>query len=408
MRKFYLLVFTMLYSGLAFSQIDSTLLRQSHKDTSGLKLNMDATYDRPFLSYGKLPISLGGYAEANYQHLGTDGITGGSQFQMRRFTIFLASTVYERIKFLSEVEFEGGAKEIGIEFAALDLEIHPFLNVRGGIVLNPIGAFNQNHDGPKWEFVDRPVSATALLPATWSNAGFGLYGKAYRRDWVFAYEAYLTNGFNDRIINNPSGRTSLPAAKTDPERFEKSYNGIPLVTLKTAIKRSHAAEIGLSYMGGIYNKFEESGLQLDQKRRVDVFAVDLNANLPGLQTFVNAEWAWIRVDVAPTYIQLYGRRQQGGFVDIVHPLYKGDVLGIQRSVINLALRAEYVDWNRGRFAETGERIGDHLWGLTTGISWRPGSQTVFRINYKLLRQSDVLGNPLSKTGGFQIGLSSYF
>ena len=45
--------------------------------------------------------------------------------------------------------------------------------------MNPIGAFNQNHDGPKWEFVDRPISATQMLPATWSNVGFGLYGKKY-------------------------------------------------------------------------------------------------------------------------------------------------------------------------------------------------------------------------------------
>ena len=61
------------------------------------------------------------------------------------------------LNFYSEIEFEDGAKEIGIEFASLDLEFSPQLNLRAGIILNPIGSFNQNHDGPKWEFVDRPV-----------------------------------------------------------------------------------------------------------------------------------------------------------------------------------------------------------------------------------------------------------
>ncbi|GAA4910445.1 hypothetical protein [Mucilaginibacter defluvii] len=392
----------------ANAQIDSALIRRTVRDTSSLKLNMDAVYDRPFFSFGKLPVTLGGYAEANYQHLGTNGVTEGSQFQMRRFTLFVASTIYERIKFLSEIEFEDGAKEIGIEFAAVDLELHPLLNLRGGIVLNPIGAFNQNHDGPKWEFVDRPVSATEMLPATWSNAGFGIYGKAFRRDWVLAYEAYLTNGFNDRIINNQSGRTSLPAAKLDPNRFEESYNGVPLITLKTAIKKQGLAEIGLSYMGGVYNKFREDGLPLDKKRRVDVFAVDMNTHIRPLDTYITTEWAWVLVDVAETYTQQYGRRQQGGFIDLVRPVYRGTVAGMPRSVINLALRAEYVDWNTGRFRETGDRIGDQLWGLTPGLSWRPGAQTVFRINYKIVRQTDLLGNPPAKTGGFQIGLSSYF
>ena len=55
------------YTGIA--QIDPVLLRKTEKDTSGLLLNMDAVYNRPFLQLGKLPVALGGYAEANYQYL---------------------------------------------------------------------------------------------------------------------------------------------------------------------------------------------------------------------------------------------------------------------------------------------------------------------------------------------------
>jgi len=55
-----------------FSQIDSTLLKRTVQDTSGLKLNMDAVYNRPFLSVAKFPVAVGGYVEANWQHLGTE------------------------------------------------------------------------------------------------------------------------------------------------------------------------------------------------------------------------------------------------------------------------------------------------------------------------------------------------
>ena len=72
---------------------------------------MDAVYNRPFLSYSKLPVSVGGYAEVNWQHLGTDGVSEGHQFQMRRMTLFVASTISKKIKFLSEIEFEEGGKE---------------------------------------------------------------------------------------------------------------------------------------------------------------------------------------------------------------------------------------------------------------------------------------------------------
>ena len=76
--------------------------------------------------------------------------------------------------------------------------------------MNPIGAFNQNHDGPKWEFVERPDVAVNLLPATWSNVGFGLYGKTHKGNWVLGYEAYFTNGFDDSIIDNIENKTFLP------------------------------------------------------------------------------------------------------------------------------------------------------------------------------------------------------
>ena len=177
MRLFIYLVTFVFFSSTAIAQIDPVLLRRMVKDTSGMLLNMDAVYNRPFLQSGKLPVALGGYAEANYQYFQKDGVSEGHQFQMRRLTLFVSSSISKRIKFLSEIEFEDGTKEINIEFGSVDFEFAPLFNLRGGIVMNPIGAFNQNHDGPKWEFIDRPVSATQMLPATWSNIGFGLFGK---------------------------------------------------------------------------------------------------------------------------------------------------------------------------------------------------------------------------------------
>lgn len=398
----------LLLSSSSLAQIDSTLIRRNEIDTTDLKLNMDAVYNRPFLSMGKLPVAVGGYVEANWQHLGTDGITEGHQFQMRRLTLFVASSIYKRIKFLSEIEFEDGTKEINIEFASVDIEFHPLFNLRGGIVMNPIGAFNQNHDGPKWEFIDRPVSATQLLPATWSNVGFGIYGKLYRNNWVYAYETYLTNGFDDQIIINSENKTFLPASKANTDRFEESFNGVPLLTAKTAIRNRNMGELGLSYMGGVYNKFQDDGLTFDEKRGVHVFALDFNTTTPLTQTWINAEWAWVNVDVPETYSQQFGRKQAGGFIDLVQPILKTNVFGFERSVINAALRTEYVDWNIGKFNETGTNIREDFVSIMPGLSWRPTTQTVIRLNYRYSWLTDILGNEPSRTAGFQMGFSSYF
>lgn len=407
MKRIYILLLTGIFISMSNAQIDPELLRNASRETDSLKLNMDAVYDRPFTQLGKLPVALGGYMEANYQYLGENGITEGHQFQMRRLTLFVSSSISKRIKFLTEIEFEDGTKEINIEFASVDFELAPLLNFRGGVVMNPIGSFNQNHDGPKWEFVDRPISATQMLPATWSNVGFGVYGKKYAKEWVYAYEAYLTNGFDERIIQNSENRTFLPATKQNKERFEESFNGSMLFTGKVAIRNSKIGEIGLSYMGGAYNKFAEDGLVLDKKRNVHVYAVDFNTTLP-INTFINGEWAWVNVDVPETYTEQFGRNQQGGFVDIVQPIIKKPWFGFENSTVNAAVRLEYVDWNKGTFKSTGGNISDHVFSVVPAISWRPTSQTVFRLNYRYNWQTDLLGNPPSKLAGFQFGISTYF
>ena len=309
---------------------------------------------------------------------------------------------------MSEIEFEDGTKEINIEFASIDFEFSPLLNFRGGIVMNPIGAFNQNHDGPKWEFIDRPISATQMLPATFSNVGFGLYGKKFTKDWVYGYEAYLTNGFNDKIIANAENKTFLPATKEDKERFEESFNGSMLLTAKGAVKNRKIGEIGLSYMGGVYNKFEEDGLVLDKKRRVDVFAIDFNTSIPKLNTAINAEWAWVNVDIPDTYSEQFGRKQQGGFIDLIQPVLKRPMFGFENAVLNAGVRVEYVDWNKGKFKSTGLTISDEVFAVVPAISWRPTSQTVIRFNYRYNWQKDILGNPPAKLAGFQFGVSTYF
>jgi len=390
------------------AQIDPTLLRRAPKDTTKPLLNMDAIYNKPALQFGRFPVSLGGYVETNWQHIGTDGISEGHQFQFRRLSLFVSSSIAKKIKFLSEIEFEPAEKEISVEYAAVDVEFHPMMNLRGGMVVNPIGGFNQNHDGPKWEFTDRPIAATQMLPATWSNAGFGVYGKYYKKDWMLGYEFYLTGGFNNSIIANNMNKTFLPKAKEDPERFEESASGEPLVTGKVAVKNMKVGEIGLSYMGGVYNKWKEDGLIIDKKRRCDIVAVDVNSTIKKTKTNFVGEWAWIFINIPSTYSQQFGRKQQGGFLDIIQPVLKKKMLGWEEAVLNLSCRLEYVDWNLGKFKETNTNIADDLWSVMPAVSFRPGPQTVFRLNYRLQRQRDLLGNPAARTAGFSFGVATYF
>ncbi|MES2778638.1 MAG: hypothetical protein V4651_01955 [Bacteroidota bacterium] len=386
----------------------SSVLKRIPIDSSKAKLNMDAIYNRPFLTAGKLPVAIGGYLEANTQYMQTDGITDGFSFQMRRMTLFLSSTIAKKIKFFSEIEFEDGTKEINIEFAAIDMEFHPLLNLRGGIILNPIGAFNQNHDGPRWDFIDRPISATTILPATLSNVGFGLHGKYFTGKWVLGYEAYLSNGFDDGVISNTQNRTSLAAGKVNPDRFEESNSGLPMFTGKLAVRNRKLGEIGISGMRGVFNKWRADGIVLDTKRYATALAFDFNTSLLRNRLSIIGEVAKVYVDVPSTYDPSYGKEQFGGFIDIVGTVMQREMLGWEKAKINAGVRLEYADYNQGKFTETNGNIGDHVWAVVPGIAFRPVGTTVLRFNYRYQEETDLLGNAPSHTGVIQFGFSTYF
>ena len=397
------------FSIVANAQTDTTKsIKRVLPDTSTHKLNMDAVYNRPFLTVGKLPIAIGGYLEANTQYAQTDGVSDGFSFQMRRMTLFFSSTIARKIKFLSELEFEDGTKEINIEFAAMDIEFHPLVNLRGGIIMNPIGAFNQNHDGPRWDFIDRPISATTILPATLSNAGFGLHGKYFSHNWIIGYETYLTNGFDDKIISNEENRTSLAAGKSNPEKFEESNSGLPMFTGKIALRNRKIGEIGISYMTGVYNKWKADGVILDSKRSASALAFDFNTSLIKNRINITGEIAKVFVDVPENYIQNFGTQQLGGFIDIVGTILQRQMFGWEKAKLNLGVRLEYADYNQGKFKETNGNIADHIWAIVPSIAFRPVGTTVLRFNYRYQQQYDLLGNLPAKTGVIQFGFSTYF
>jgi len=408
MKKLYLYIICFLWITSAKAQKDTTEYYSILNDTTKQKLNMDAVYDRPFILAGKNTVAIGGYLEANTNYTVTDGVAEGFSFQMRRVTLFFSSTVGKRIKFLSELEFEDGTKEINMEFAALDLEINSLLNFRGGILMNPIGAFNQNHDGPKWDFIDRPISATELIPSTLSNVGFGVFGKTYRKGWTMGYELYLTNGFDDKIISNESNRTSLKAGKSNVTKFEESPSGLPYISAKVAIKNRRLGEIGFSTMHGVYNTWQKDGIEIEPKRHVSIIAVDFNTAILKQRLGINGELTQVIVDIPETYGQVYGKRQFGGYVDFVGCILKRKILDWDKARINLLLRAEYVDFNQAKFTETQTNIGDHIFSLVPGISFRPVGPTVIRLNYRFMEQTDLFENPASRTGNIQFGFSSYF
>ncbi|HEV8599069.1 MAG TPA: hypothetical protein VGQ69_06885 [Gemmatimonadales bacterium] len=373
----------------------------SAQDTSMVQ---GGIYQRPFLlAAGRTAV--GGYAEGNANYFRTDGVGEGFSMELRRFNIFLFSSVGRRLRFISELEFEHGVEEIALETALVDFTVNPSFVVRAGILLPPIGAFNVNHDSPRYDFVERPLVSTRIIPATLSEVGFGAHGRLAPPGFSISYDAYLTNGLGDGVILNQTGRTDLPSGKSE-SRFEEDNNGSPAFSGRVAAQSRRWGELGASYYGGIYNTFRVEGQTVDERRRLSIFAVDFSTEVRSLS--LRGEAAWASVNVPDDLSELMAERQWGMYLDAVLPVWRPRIRGLTSPLIALGLRLERVDFNRGRFATTDLNIFDELSAVTASVSFRPVSGTVFRGNYRRESFRDALGNPPSRTGGFQVGFATYF
>ncbi|RMH09125.1 MAG: hypothetical protein D6704_01875, partial [Nitrospirae bacterium] len=109
-------------------------------------------YARPFVASPKAIV--GGYTSIFYFNRTNDGTA--SFFDGLRTVPFIYADVSDRVKFATEIEFEHTGRhplegtepntmEIGIEFMALDYLITEPFNLRGGVILLPLGKFNLLH-----------------------------------------------------------------------------------------------------------------------------------------------------------------------------------------------------------------------------------------------------------------------
>lgn len=367
----------------------------------------EAIYNRPFiLNNGASNTAIGGYLEANSNYASTNGLSEGMSFEFRRFNVFLYSSLHPRIKFISELEFEHGTEEISLETALIDFIVSPALTFRAGILLTPLGGFNQNHDSPRWEFIDRPLVSTQIIPSTLSEPGAGVRGSFYLPQIDLTYEAYGVNGLGSGVAFNNTGRTSLRAGKNQ-ETFAEDNNGKPSFTGKISASNDLAGTLGLSYYGGPYNDFRREGDIVEVERDLHIYAADYHGEFPWFS--VVGEAAYTDINLPKELRDMLGDKQWGCFGDLIVPVWSPNLLGTDGEVLNANLRFERVDYNIGNFTTTKKNKGNDATATVLGISYRPTTDLVIRLNYRHHWESDLLDNtPLVQSNNLQVGFATYF
>jgi len=150
-------------------------------------------------------VSIAGYGEMLYQVFGDEDERGNevdtaSRLDFLRAILYTGFRFTDQFVFNSEIEFEHattgeGAEEKGevsVEFAYLEYNASKYLNLRGGLLLLPMGLINEFHEPTVFLGARRPETENRIIPTTWRENGAGIVGSA----GMFNYRVYIVNGLN--------------------------------------------------------------------------------------------------------------------------------------------------------------------------------------------------------------------
>ncbi len=193
-------------------------------------------YAKPFVKSPKTIV--GGYMDFTISDCNgnTRDCSRGLEFDQERFVPFFYSQVTNYLSVAAELEIEHGGPQgnqgdgdIKMEFATMDYRVADAFNLRGGIILIPMGRFNLIHDSPLNDLPLRPMVSRLLIPSTFAESGFGFFGTVYPTQLSKVdYEFYITQGFDgDATSTSTSGTGAMgdPVTRTTTRDFT-SGNGL--------------------------------------------------------------------------------------------------------------------------------------------------------------------------------------
>ena len=145
--------------------------------------------NRMLSEYNSNRLTIGGYAQIDYNE--PEGSDAG-KLDVHRLVMLFGYKFTDKISFLTEIELEH-VKEVYVEQAFVNYNVNANFNIKGGLMLIPMGIVNEYHEPPTFYGVERPGVDHDIVPTTWREIGVGVSGKF--DNLSLKYHAYIFNGF---------------------------------------------------------------------------------------------------------------------------------------------------------------------------------------------------------------------
>lgn len=203
-------------------------------------------------------LTIGGYAQIDYNQLLDNSSINNGGLDVHRLVLMFGYKFNKRTQFITEIELEH-VKEVYVEQAFLQYEILPWLKLRGGLMLIPMGIINEYHEPSTFNGVERPNLDKYIVPSTWREIGAGFTGTFPSA--ALSYQVYLVNGFNGyKDAPTLSGSSGFRSGR---QKGAESIINSPNLTFKLNYFGLQGLQLGFSgYTGktqtSLYSAIEKS------------------------------------------------------------------------------------------------------------------------------------------------------
>ncbi len=325
----------------------------------------------------KKKTTIGGYGELHYN--GRTDPADTDRLDFHRLVLFIGHRFNDWIVFNSEIEIEhsgietGTEGEVRIEQAYLDFMAHDYLNVRGGMILVPLGIINETHEPPTFHGVERPNVETRIIPSTWNELGIGIFGKLPLEG--FQYKVYLMNSMD---ISSGTEIRNWRQRGTN-NTFSKIRNIAITGRLEYSISQPFGLKLGGSWWYGKIGQQKFGGASPG----LFLFNFDLRFNWRGLE--IRGLFAQGSLSKAENYTSATGTTVSKKFFG-----YYGEIAYNVLSLIDtdhyLAPFIRFEEYNREKELSNGSTPDGkkHFKEVTLGLSYRPTPGVAIKADYQLI------------------------
>ena len=305
---------------------------------------------------------------------------------LRRLVLFFGHNFTERIRFYSEFEVEHAVAsstdqgEAEIEQAYLDGLLTRRINLRGGLILMPMGIVNVYHEPPSFNGVDRPDVDQFVIPSTWREPGFGIFGEIAEG---LRYQLYFMNGFN------ANGFTAEAAVREGHQEAQLARAGDYGAIARVDYEPMLGTVIGASAYGASSGNTLTSSVG---KVPVGLFDIDARFHKKGFSA--RAEFALLLLGDAAKLNQALASgtpeqqaagpvasQSRGGYAEVGYDMLRWLVPSSDHAV-NLFTRFDYADTQAVVPAGLARRLEFRRYSQMVGVVYKPIPQIALKIDYR--------------------------